>query len=221
LFNYNIPNIVECELNDTKIQKDQGGIYRLTIDDDEFMSESLVHLTSTKEFYGCYEISRGHVLTSGLGFGIFPTILSQKDDVERITVVEKNKNVIDLFKENNKYSKKINIVNDDINIFSSTYFFDTIVLDHYESESYGDQIENMRQIHKNIPNHRTFYSWRIEKIYVELMLNGEFSQIEKKNDWGKFKKVLQIDSLPNLSHSQLKDFCSMYINGEMYNNKNN
>ena len=42
----------------------------------------------------------GHVLTFGLGLGYYAYMVSEKENVESITIVETNEDVIDLF---NKY----------------------------------------------------------------------------------------------------------------------
>lgn len=47
----------------------------------------------------CVDKAYGDVLTFGLGLGYFPYMCSLKDDVNSITIVELNKNVIDMFKE--------------------------------------------------------------------------------------------------------------------------
>lgn len=59
----------------------------------------------------------GNVLTYGLGLGYFPFMASAKDNVKSVTIVEKDKSVIELFKNNilphfpNK--EKINIICED------------------------------------------------------------------------------------------------------------
>ena len=47
----------------------------------------------------CIDKAFGNVLTFGLGIGYFPYMCSLKDNVKSITIVELNKNVIDMFKE--------------------------------------------------------------------------------------------------------------------------
>lgn len=47
----------------------------------------------------CVEKAYGNVLTFGLGLGYFPYMCSLKDNVKSITIVELNKNVIDMFNE--------------------------------------------------------------------------------------------------------------------------
>ena len=63
------------------------------------------------------ERAKGKVLTFGLGLGYFAYMCSIKDDVESVTVVEKDRDVIELFKQVilPKFSQKtkIRIINDD------------------------------------------------------------------------------------------------------------
>lgn len=64
--------------------------------------------------YNAINESYGKVLTLGLGMGYFAYMASLRDNVESVTIVEKNQNIIDLF--NNEilpqfeHKKKINII---------------------------------------------------------------------------------------------------------------
>lgn len=42
----------------------------------------------------------GNVLVYGLGLGYFPYMISLKDNVKKITIIEKDKNIVNLFKKN-------------------------------------------------------------------------------------------------------------------------
>ena len=59
----------------------------------------------------------GNVLVLGLGLGYYPFMISLKDDVKEITIIEKDKDIITLFKENIlpnfKHKEKIKIIQDD------------------------------------------------------------------------------------------------------------
>lgn len=62
------------------------------------------------------EKAKGRVLVLGLGLGYYPFMISLKDDVEEIVVVEKDKRIIDIFNANiapNIRNSKITVVNDD------------------------------------------------------------------------------------------------------------
>lgn len=61
--------------------------------------------------------AKGNVLVYGLGLGYYPFMIALKDDVKSITIIEKDKNIIDIFKKNLfqffKNKEKINIVEAD------------------------------------------------------------------------------------------------------------
>ena len=66
----------------------------------------------------------GKVLVYGLGLGYYPYMISLKDEVKEIVIVEKDSNIIKLFKENIlpqfKNKDKIKIVQDDAFHFEKT-----------------------------------------------------------------------------------------------------
>ncbi len=63
------------------------------------------------------EEAHGRVLTLGLGLGYYTYMVSEKENVESITVVERSQEVINLFKKHIlpqfAHGKKVNIVHDD------------------------------------------------------------------------------------------------------------
>lgn len=75
----------------------------------------------------------GDVITFGLGLGYFPYMCSLKDDVSSVTIIEKDENIINLFKKHIlplfEHKEKIIIINDDAinysknNIFKYNYGF--------------------------------------------------------------------------------------------------
>ena len=88
--------------------------------------------------------SKGKVLTFGLGLGYFSYMASLKSDVERIDIVEIDKDVINLFQNNIlplfETRNKINIINEDAykfldNLSDSNY--DYIFIDIYHDASDG------------------------------------------------------------------------------------
>lgn len=61
--------------------------------------------------------ARGHVITLGLGLGYYSFMVSNKDDVSKVTIVEMNQKVIDIFKQEIlpffPHKEKIEIIKDD------------------------------------------------------------------------------------------------------------
>lgn len=61
--------------------------------------------------------AKGNVITFGLGLGYYPFMVSLKENVKKITIIEKDKNIINLFKTyllpHFPYKDKINIIETD------------------------------------------------------------------------------------------------------------
>jgi len=149
--------------------------YSIYEDNNLWMEYDNLGFYSIKQLYSFYDIANGDVLLSGLGFGIIPVWLLNKKEVKSITVVEKNKNIIDLFKESNNI-ENINIINDDIRNYKTTKKYNFVGLDHYELESQEYIIEDSINILKNI-QHDSFWIWSLEKIYLKM--SYDFSEINK------------------------------------------
>ena len=85
--------------------------------------------------------AKGNVLTYGLGIGYFAYMCSLKDEVETVTIVEKDKNIISFFKKHilNKFShkEKIIIIEEDAFKFNKESLYDYIFIDIYRNEDDG------------------------------------------------------------------------------------
>lgn len=112
----------------------------------------------------------GHVLTFGLGLGYYTYMISEKDTVESITVVEINEDVINLF---NKYvlpqfksAWKIKIIKADAFEYAQKYIlegtYDFVFTDLWHDVSDGiDMYLKMKKVEKQSPN--TVFTYWIEK----------------------------------------------------------
>lgn len=91
-------------------------------------------------------IVKGKVLVYGLGLGYFPYMISLKEDVKEIVIVEKDLNIIKIFKDNIlpqfKYQNKIKIINQDAFTFekNSHDHFDYAFVDLYHGDYDGIEI---------------------------------------------------------------------------------
>lgn len=127
------------ELKKINYQPYEGFIYNFTKENDNFVSHPslgffdkefsyLTVLENNREWMAVKpnEIetmkepinkATGNVLTFGLGLGYFAYMISLKEDVNSITIVEKDEKVIELFNKyllpNFEYKEKINIINED------------------------------------------------------------------------------------------------------------
>ena len=114
--------------------------------------------------------SRGRVLTFGLGLGYFAFMASRKDSVQSLTVVERDQDVISLFREiilpQFPYPEKIEIICDDAFAFAEREMgkgkYDVVFCDLWHDVSDGLALyHRMKAYEKHSPESRFFY-W-IEK----------------------------------------------------------
>ncbi|MGF7047650.1 hypothetical protein J2T13_002155 [Paenibacillus sp. DS2015] len=112
----------------------------------------------------------GNVLTFGLGLGYYAYMISEKENVESITVVEMNEDVIDLF---NKYvlpqfqnAHKIKIIKTDAFEYAQKHMsrgkYDFVFTDLWHDVSDGiDMYLKMKKFEKQSPD--TVFTYWIEK----------------------------------------------------------
>ena len=87
--------------------------------------------------------AKNNVLTFGLGLGYFPYMCLNKEEVSSVTIIEKSKEVIDLFKDNLlplfDKKNKIKIINDDCfnYIKTNNLNYDYIFVDIHHNETDG------------------------------------------------------------------------------------
>lgn len=149
--------------------------------------------------------AKGIVLTLGLGLGYFAYMISLKEEVTRIDIVEKDLNVIELFKNNIlpyfKYKDKINIINNDAYQYSNNIKendYDYIFADIWRNSNDGlVSYLQLKKIFKKINNVKVDY-W-VEKeiiIYLRFILIDLFTEIVNGVDiMNKKSENEQIDEL--------------------------
>lgn len=101
-------------------------------------------LSEIKSMGDGIEKGHGKCLTLGLGIGVLPYLWLQKNEVESVTVVEFNKDVIDLFEKyirpQFRTNKKLEIIHGDAFDFYNEKFlnqFDYVYVDFWESSGDG------------------------------------------------------------------------------------
>ena len=73
--------------------------------------------------------AHGNVLIGGLGIGLIVLAIQDKEDVKQITVVEKNREVIELVGKQLPLNSKVSIVNDDVFEYKPLFKYNTIYMD--------------------------------------------------------------------------------------------
>lgn len=114
----------------------------------------------------------GNVLTYGLGLGYYAYMISMKEDVKTVTIVEKDKEIIKLFNKyilpQFKYKDKIKIINmDAFEYFKKDIYYDFVFVDIWHDPS--DGIDLYLKF-KSLEKKNIKYSYWIEdtiKCYIE------------------------------------------------------
>jgi hypothetical protein len=112
----------------------------------------------------------GNVLTFGLGLGYYPYMISEKENVESITIVEINEDVIQLFTQyvlpQFKHAEKIKIIKTDAFEYAQKHLsngqFDFVFTDLWHDVSDGiDMYLKMKKYERLSP--KTIFMYWIEK----------------------------------------------------------
>lgn len=90
--------------------------------------------------------AHGKVLIGGLGIGLILLPAQQKSEVEKIVVLEKNQEVIDLVKDQLPLNEKVEIIKADVCDYVPTEKFNTIYLDIWDFINTNVYEESMKPL---------------------------------------------------------------------------
>ena len=128
----------------------------------EWMTLTPVDLDTSEE---AIEKARGRVVTFGLGLGYYAYMVSEKEDVESITVVEKSEKVIELFKKyilpQFAHPEKVRIINADAFLYAEKMAdekYDVAFADTWRDSSDGlPMYEKMKELEHFSPGTEFLY----------------------------------------------------------------
>lgn len=103
-----------------------GKFIRLTNRGEVVMSDTSMEKRTNANFV---RNAHGKVLIGGLGISLILLAIQDKEEVEHITVVEKNKEVIELVGSQLPLNSKVTIVNDDVFTYKPLFKYNTIYMD--------------------------------------------------------------------------------------------
>lgn len=209
--NFELPNIVEDTINDLRVYTKDNNIF-LDIGEVRWMVLTKQNKQEVFQFYSHYKLAKGHCICTGLGFAIRENWLLTKSDVSKITVLEKNKNLIDYHKKHNsKIIDNLEVINiDAFNYYGSC---DTLLLDHYEGglEFETDFLYATKLICENI-KHNTLWFWPLEMLlscHYKNYLGLNLTKI-----YNGYKKFFKLKTLPSLNENELFEFCKVFYVGK-------
>ena len=157
-------------------------------DRNEWMTLTPVDLDTCEEAIAA---ARGKVVTFGLGLGYYAYMVSEKNDVESVTVVEKNENVIDLFVSQMlpkfKNADKVRIVRADAFEYAEKIMpgekFDYAFVDTWRDASDGlPMYERMKALEHLSP--MTEFSYWIERFIISRRRALRFAELWEKYERG-------------------------------------
>ncbi len=131
--------------------------------------------------------ARGRVITFGLGLGYYTYMVSEKSDVESITVVERSEDVIRLFREHIlpkfTHKEKVRIVNADAFEYAERLMpherYDYAFVDTWRDASDGlPMYERMKALEHLSPN--TTFSYWIERFIISRKRAMRYAELIEK-----------------------------------------
>jgi hypothetical protein len=130
--------------------------------------------------------ANGIVAVFGLGLGYYPYMISLKEDVKKIYIIEKDKNVISLFKEHIlpqfEYKDKIEIINDDAFNFMKkmkSYSINYAFIDLWHNVDDGISLY-IHSLHEELDN--ITYSYWIEPSFIAYIRRNLLTLIDEQAD---------------------------------------
>lgn len=217
--NYQEPFISEYQNGKIDVYFDEEWqAYKLTVGGKEWMSYDIKGHTQAFEFYSHYNLAKGHCICTGMGFGVRESWLLRNPDVTKVTVIEKNPEVIEYHEYNKSpFLKHVEVINDDASTYKGSC--DTLLLDHYESSDPHEVLADASRIVQNI-EHDTLWIWPLEAIVTSarrrrldrsnVKVFSDETFITRMEVYENLKQIYELDTLPELSEGDLDLFCFMY-----------
>jgi hypothetical protein len=229
--NFNITNEKPISPPSSKVlfetRELKSGQYMLYLKGERWMMYDYNTHLQASQLFSHYYIASGDVITTGLGLAIRENWLLNNSKIKSLTIIEKSPEVIEYHKKyNNILFQKSKIINCDAREYKGKC--DTLLLDHYESETMSDIISDVRFICSNIECEKMWF-WHLETQIIadlhnwyekdiwELFRKGEFrfdvnnfKNIE--NIYNSIKLKYELNKLPKLTKSELILILTIYTN---------
>jgi hypothetical protein len=207
-YNYNPPSLKSYRTEEIEIDVSEEDAY-LMVNGIQWMFYDFKTHKEVAHFFSHYSLAKGHCITTGLGFGLRETWLLTKKEVNKLTVLEKNKSVIEYHQYiESPFLKEIELIHCDASEYVGKC--DTLLLDHYEFPEHNDPrmkllFLDLLKITKNI-THQCFWFWPFEDILLDTQKCTNISPYE---EYLRLRKDV-FPTLPNLSKSELMHFIDVY-----------
>ena len=211
---YQPPEIRAGRWGRAEVTQNSRGNYYLHIDGNQWM----VYQTNHEEAYQVFShycLAQGHVIVTGMGFGSREQWLLSKPGVTRLTVVEKNPEIIQYHRDVG--SAWIQDPRVDIQLSDAADFrgqCDVLLADHYELESFDHILRDVRGLQDRVQC-QTLWFWPLERIIMHCRKwhsdnDPPYSVITKHEAYQRLRRNHGLDRLPDLTPAQIDMFCMMH-----------
>ncbi len=211
-FDFYPPELKEWSKNNLVIKKEKN-TFVLSYNKKQWMCWDTQTNAQVFELFAHYYLAEGHCLCTGLGFTLRESWILKKPNVTKITVLEKNKDIIEYHKNiNNPILSKINIVNENADNYIGDC--DTLLIDHISDENEHDY--DVIKLTKNLQNNikcNKMWVWSIEPIIIDISLKNNLSLYDS---YYFFKKFYNLHKFPDLSNEELTLFFVMFYMNENF-----
>jgi len=176
-----------------------------------WMALNIETLTEVFEVYNHWKLAQGHCICTGLGFVLRESWLLSKKEVTKLTVIEKNQELINYqWKCNPSIMERMEVICADVYDYHGSC--DTLLIDNFEG---GINFENdfcraAAQISKNI-RHQTMWFWPLEYFIGTHYKNHLGMSLESLYD--RYRRYFNFHTLPDYNEDELFDLCYIHHRG--------
>jgi hypothetical protein len=205
-YSLKLPVIEEYSKNSLEIKLINESYY-LYLNSEQWMIFSPKSGIQLFEFFSHYNLSRGTVICTGMGFLLRESWILTNPDVKRLIVIENSKDLIDYHKEKNpEIFNLIEVIHGDASDFELEC--DCLLLDHFELQDHNTVINEVIKISKKI-KHKVLWFWPLEKIILSETRKNSSGFIDYYNS---LREETGILTLPELTKDELENFIIHYFN---------
>lgn len=214
-FNYQPPALKAESFGQIEIREQSPGYFYMYVNGDQWMAYNTNSHLEAYELYSHYTLAKGHVIVTGMGFGVRENWILTKSEVTKLTIIERSQQLIDYHRQRGSAflnDPRVEVICMDATDLTGSC--DVLLLDHYELSDFEPMLANAKQIHDQV-DCKDMWLWPFERIVMHsrrwhtfndppyrLLTKCEAAELLKKN-WGLHK-------LHTFSEQEMNLMCMMY-----------
>jgi len=198
--------VVAKEIDIAPHVKEKIPFWCLRVGGEQWMTYDFVYHSSAYEVFSHYSLATGHCILTGLGFGVREQWLLNKKEVTKLTVIEKNIEVIEYHQyKKSPFLEHVEIIHADADQYKGKC--NSLLLDHYENINNRECLNSVKKVSLNIDCDLLWF-WPIEMIISD----KDFKTYDKnaKNEYNEIKLKYGLHKLPDLTEEELFKFIATF-----------